>query len=177
MKTAVVGTAIKDRDFAPQPVIGIVKRTYPRLNASKPAVNDEDFSGAAELEAWARRACAANGFGDANVAAPAAAAGAGAGAGAIEVHADALKFRSASFWAICFAIGEAIGTALERTVTRWREQRDLRRTYRALGNLDARTLKDIGFGKHEAGSIAAELAGRAERTRMQALHSLRGLSI
>lgn len=173
MKTAVVGTAVKDRDLAPQPVFGIVKSTYARLNASKPAVNDEDFSGAAELDAWARRAFAANGFGDANVAAPAAAAG----PGAIEVHADALKFRSASFWAICFAIGEALGTALDRTVTRWREQRDLRRTYRALCNLDARTLKDIGFGQHEAGSIAAELAGRAERTRMQALRSLRELSI
>ena len=47
----------------------------------------------------------------------------------------------------------------------------------ALSELDARTLKDIGFGNHEASSIAAELAGRAERTRIQALRSLREFAL
>lgn len=156
------------RDAAAKPVLGIVKTTYRRLDVTRPAVNDADVSGAAELDVWGRRVFAANGFGDADVALPSNSAG---------LHAAALHHRSAAFWEICLAIGEAIGAALDRALTRWYEYRALRRTYTALAGLDERTLKDIGFGTHEAGSIAAELAGRAERTRIQALRTLRDLTI
>jgi uncharacterized protein YjiS (DUF1127 family) len=166
-------TTTARRDAAAQPVLGIVKITYRRLDLTQPAVNDADVSGAAELEAWGRRAFAANGFGDADVALP---------AGTLpprstELDAASRAHRSAAFWQICAAIGGAIGAAIGRAVTRWREHLALRRTYTALAGLDERTLKDIGFGTHEAGSIAAELAGRAERTRMQALRTLRDLTI
>lgn len=160
------------RDAAAQPVLGIVKTTYRRLDVSGPAVNDSDASGAAELDAWARRVFAANGFGDADVAPPA-----GESPPAATLPAAAIAHRSATFRQVCFAIGQAIGAALDRALTRWREYRALRRTYTALAGLDERTLKDIGFGTHEAGSVAAELAGRAERTRMQALRTLRDLTI
>lgn len=165
--------AIQTRAATTQPVLGIVKTTYPRIDVTRPAVNDAEFSGAAELDIWARRVLGANGFGDADVA-PTETTRTG---GAIRLQASALAHRSAAFWEICFAIGEAIGAAIDRTVTRWREYRALRRTYTALASLDERTLKDIGLGAHEAGSIAAELAGRAQRTRLQALRSLHFLSI
>jgi uncharacterized protein YjiS (DUF1127 family) len=162
MKTA---TAIQTLDSTAPPVLGIVKNTYPRVDTTRPAVNDDDFSGAAELDAWARRTFAANGFGDAEVA-PAAAAGSVGD-----------PRRRASIAQIVLAIGTAIADAAGRLVARWRERREMRGTYKALAELDAQTLKDIGFGPHEAGSIAAELAGRAERTRMQALRTLQFLSI
>jgi uncharacterized protein YjiS (DUF1127 family) len=173
MNTAAASVRKSDRDHGTPPILGIVKATYPRLDASRPAVNDADFSGAAELDGWARRVFAASGFGDADLAGPAA----DAAPQATELQASALPHRSAPFWAICVAAGEAIGAALERGRSRWREYRALRRTYQALSDLDERTLKDIGFGAQEAGSIAAELAGRAERTRIQALRSLRELTI
>lgn len=170
MKNAAISI---NQDLAPPPVFGIVKSTYPRFDAYGTAVNDDDYSGAAELDVWAQRAFAANGFGDADVALPYSAPKAAAtGSPAV-----APEQRSASLPAICLAVGAAIGAALRRLVQRWREQRELRRTYRALSHLDARTLKDIGLGDHEAGSIAAELAGRAERTRIQALRTLRELAI
>jgi uncharacterized protein YjiS (DUF1127 family) len=173
MKTAAASIASSHHQPAPQPVLGVVKSTYPRLDPSRSAVNDADFSGAAELDVWARHAFAANGFGDADVTAPATASR----PDAIEPHAAALQHRIASFWSICIAIGAAIGAALHKSAVRWGEWREMRRTYSALSQLDERTLKDIGFGDHEAGSIAAELAGRAERTRVHALRTLRDLTI
>jgi uncharacterized protein YjiS (DUF1127 family) len=154
-------------------VLGVVKTTYPRIDVTVPAANDPDFSGAAELDRWARRVFAANGFGDADMPPPSTVPA----HGAIDVQATAGQQRSASFWQICVAVGEAVGGAIDRAVTRWREYRALRRTYNALADLDQRTLRDIGLDAHEAGSIAAELAGRAERTRMQALRTLRDLAI
>jgi len=83
----------------------------------------------------------------------------------------------ATFPAICAAIGRAIADAFSRTATRCHEYRELRRTYNALAELDERTLKDIGLGSHEAASVAAEIAGRTGRTRIQAQRTLRELTI
>ena len=161
------------RDSTPQPVLGVVKTTYPRLDVTQPAVNDAEFSGAAELDIWARRTFAANGFGDADVVLPHPVLA----DSTVDPHAGASPPRSASFWQICLAIGETLWGAVAGLAARWQQQREMRRTYEALSELDARTLKDIGFGSHEAGSIAAELAGRAERTRTQALRTLQFLTI
>lgn len=154
-------------------VIGAVKSTYPSRRIARTAVNDADFSGAAELDAWARHAFGASGFGDAEVV-PAAAGAAADGDGN---DAAARQHRSASLVAIVATLGSAVGEALRNAVQRWQQQRRLRRTYLALAGLDERTLKDIGIGSHEAGSVAAELVGRAERTRIQALRTLRELTI
>jgi uncharacterized protein YjiS (DUF1127 family) len=173
MKTAAASATRSVLESTTQPILGVVKSTYPKLDVSRLAVNDADYSGAAELDVWARRTFAANGFGDAAVEVSAV----GAARDAMELRTAAHLQRSAAFWAICFSIGEAIAEALHGVARRWRQKRELRRTYEALSGLDARTLKDIGFGDHEASSIAAELAGRAERTRIQALRSLRELAI
>lgn len=168
-----IAAAIQTLDSTPQPVLGIVKATYRRIDVTVPAVNDAEFSAAAELDVWARRTFAANGFGDADLAPPSTAPA----ERATEVRLTAQEHRSASFRQICVAVGETISDSIWRTFARWREYRALRRTYNALADLDERTLKDIGLGAGEAGSIAAELAGRAEHTRMQALRTLRHLSI
>ena len=163
MKTAAAG---RPSDVAATPVLGIVKTTYPRIDARAEAANEAEYSGAAELDAWARRVFAANGFGEADVLPGDARPGA--------VFTDPPR---ATFPAICAAIGRAIADAFARAATRWHEYRELRRTYNALAELDERTLKDIGLGSHEAASIAAELAGRTGRTRIQAQRTLRELTI
>jgi uncharacterized protein YjiS (DUF1127 family) len=173
MKTAAASATRSVRESSTQPILGVVKSTYSRLDVSRPAVNDADYSGAAELDVWARRAFAANGFGDAAVGESAV----GSARSAMELRTAAHLQRSATFWAICAAISGAIVAALHGVARRWRQKRELRRTYEALSGLDARTLKDLGFGDHEVSSIAAELAGRAERTRIQALRTLRELAI
>jgi len=167
MKTAAAG---RPSDVAATPVLGIVKTTYSRVDARAEAANEADYSGAAELDAWARRVFGANGFGEADVMPGEAAGDARPGA----VVSDAPR---ATFPAICAAIGRAIADAFARAATRWSEYRELRRTYNALAELDERTLKDIGLGSHEAASVAAELAGRTGRTRIQAQRTLRELTI
>jgi uncharacterized protein YjiS (DUF1127 family) len=156
---------------APRAVLGLVKSTYPLVAAAEAAVNDAHFSAAADIDAWARRAAAANGFGGSVVAEVATAVDHAA------LRAAAQDHRSASLAAIARAIVGAVGDALRAGLQRWREQRELRRTYLALSDLDARTLKDIAVGDQEIGSIAAELAGRAERTRVHAQRALKYLSI
>ena len=52
----------------------------------------------------------------------------------------------------------------------WRQRRQARETYRALRELDAHTLRDIGLDRSELRSIAAEVSGALEVTRMHAVH-------
>jgi uncharacterized protein YjiS (DUF1127 family) len=52
----------------------------------------------------------------------------------------------------------------------WRQRRQARETYRALRELDAHTLRDIGLDPSELRSIAAEVSGALEVTRMHAVH-------
>lgn len=162
--------------IAPRPILGSVKTTYPRLAVAGPAVNEPLFSAAAELDAWARRALGANGFGDADVP-PGARSPAAPAAPADARPAPELQRPSASFWAICLAVGAAVGSAFAAARLRWREQRELRRTARALAQLDERALKDVGLGAEEIGSVAAELAGRAALTRVHATRALHQLAL
>ena len=64
-----------------------------------------------------------------------------------------------------------------RYVKAWRQHRLAWDTYKSLRGLDARTLRDVGLDRSEMGSVAAEIAGEADRTRMQALRTLRALSL
>jgi uncharacterized protein YjiS (DUF1127 family) len=96
---------------------------------------------------------------------------------ATEAAASARAARSASLWEIIAVVTEALRALARRAISAWRRQRDERATYRALHALDRRTLHDIGLDSSEARSVAAELAGGADRTRVQALMTLRYLSI
>lgn len=61
-----------------------------------------------------------------------------------------------------------------RSIAHARERRRLAgATYMVLRNLDAHTLRDIGLHRSESGSVAAEIAGAAEPTRIHVLHAVK----
>jgi len=60
-------------------------------------------------------------------------------------------------------------------VADWRRQRAVAQAYRELRSLDARTLRDLGLHDSELMSVATEIHGDADPTRMRTLQSLRGL--
>ena len=61
----------------------------------------------------------------------------------------------------------AAGTSLaQRLLARWHRAQLQRDTYRTLNELDNRTLRDLGFDRSEILSVAAEIAGTAESTRV-----------
>lgn len=156
-----------------------VKRSYlmrapmGRAAASNDAHFDRPGEAGRALSAWARHAGAANGFG-----------GDSPETAEVVVAADAAQLALAArvaradvFWRVAFQCAHLAAQAGRRALAAWRRQRDEHATYRALSGLDARTLRDIGLDRSEARSIAAELGGRADRTRVQALTTLRSLSI
>ena len=59
-------------------------------------------------------------------------------------------------------------------VDAWCRYQLARATYRALRGLDERTLHDIGFHRSEIFSVAAEIGGTVEATRIHALTTSRG---
>jgi uncharacterized protein YjiS (DUF1127 family) len=162
---------------SPAPLGGLarVKRSYPiTAPRTADASNDHAFTRkdghAAELEAWARRATLANGFGDGT--AGAARPSADGYTLAVQARAD----RHAGIAEIIAVVAEAVATRARRGIASWRRAREAHATYRALNGLDARTLRDIGIDRSEMSSVAGEIAGTADRTRVQALNTLRMLS-
>jgi uncharacterized protein YjiS (DUF1127 family) len=161
-----------------------VKRSYlmraPMGHAT--ASNDSLFERQSEarrtLSAWARHAGAANGFGgqtpeETQKEAPQATVP----ANALQLALAARAARADVFWRVVFQGGHLAAQAVRRILAAWRRQRDEHATYRALSGLDQHTLRDIGFDRSEARSVAAELAGRADPTRARALMTLRSLSV
>ncbi len=65
------------------------------------------------------------------------------------------------------AMASAAACALvQRRVDAWRRWRKASETHHALRELDARTLHDIGLHASEIRSVAAEIGGSAESTRL-----------
>jgi uncharacterized protein YjiS (DUF1127 family) len=56
---------------------------------------------------------------------------------------------------------------LRRAYADWRRRSRARAVQVALSKLDARTLHDLGFEPSEISSVAAELSGNAELTRLR----------
>ena len=140
----------------------ILRRTVPGNDATyeDPAISD--------TEAWARHALAANGFGD----------GAGVGDAAIpdaasarpanyELYHAARAHRSFTLGEIIVALMQALAAFARQSLARHRQRRRARSTYDALRQLDDRTLRDLGFHRSEIRSVAAELTGETERTRVR----------
>ena len=120
----------QDRSTAlPTMHLGRVKRSYSPTpgHARKPASNDTNFLRTSrqdgELDAWARRAMAASGFGDA----PAGAAVPTVMPDAAEVTAAARTARSASLWEVIAVVTDAVRASVRRGISAWRRQRDERR--------------------------------------------------
>ncbi len=148
---------------------GDIKRSY----ASTPATNElrYEFDRAPELEAWARRAQDANGFGSAAT-----------DTTHLPHSRDARQSlprtdRTYGLAEIFVTLGTALAAAARRGLSRWRRQRDQRATVHVLRGLDARTLRDIGLTETETSSTAADLAGAAEAGRSRVLITMRSLSL
>ena len=86
--------------------------------------------------------------------------------GATEVHQVARAYRSYAFGEITVAVVTTMVEGVLEMLARWQQYRQARDIRRALAELDDRTLHDLGLYRGEIGSVAAELSGTAERTRM-----------
>jgi uncharacterized protein YjiS (DUF1127 family) len=86
--------------------------------------------------------------------------------GATEVHQTARAYRSYAFGEIAVAVVTTVVEGILEMLARWQQYRKARDIRRALSELDDRTLHDLGLYRGEIGSVAAELSGSAERTRM-----------
>jgi uncharacterized protein YjiS (DUF1127 family) len=156
-----------------------IKRTYaPQMLARYTAASNDvayatDRDRAAELDGWARRAATANGFGDVRADAQVMPQG----PDAYRLTREARSARDASLAAIVATLVAAVASAVRRLHASWSMARSARATYRALRELDARTLHDLGLDRSEMRSVAAEIAGESDRTRIQALRTLRALSL
>lgn len=180
-------TALAPADASP------AQRGASTSSASSPFSIDTDWTrilhydlfaadGGQAVEAWVRHASAANGFGDAaadgDQAVEARPRHASAPNGFGEATADALLssleiYRAARVRRARF-IGEAVASAIRAVLSAVREANTRRRRRRqanairdALYELDDLTLRDLGFHRSEIASVAAEVTGAAERTRMR----------
>jgi uncharacterized protein YjiS (DUF1127 family) len=118
-----------------------------------------------EVEASAQHPLAADGFGDgastdtASFARPT----------SYQLHQAARAHRSFILGEIIVAAIRAAGAIARRAHARHRQRRQARATYAALQQLDDRSLRDLGFDRSEIRSVAAELTGEAEYSRVRAL--------
>jgi uncharacterized protein YjiS (DUF1127 family) len=122
-----------------------------------------------DIQAWARHADAANGFGD--VASIDAAFSAWPSSYAL--YEEARSHRAVLLGDLIAAGMLAVGAIVRRTYARYQQRREARATYEALRELDDRMLRDLGFARDELISVAAEVTGEVERTRVRALLSQR----
>lgn len=67
-------------------------------------------------------------------------------------------------------IAQVVAAVSRRIYGTWRQRQQAWATYRALRDLDARTLRDIGIDRSELRSIAAEVSGAIEVNRVHAVH-------
>jgi len=70
---------------------------------------------------------------------------------------------------IIIAAIHAAGAIARRAHARHRQHQEAKAIYDTLWDLDDRTLRDLGFDRSEITSLAAEVTGRAEPTRVRAL--------
>jgi uncharacterized protein YjiS (DUF1127 family) len=149
----VIATAAKRQASLPLIAMGRVKRSYSiTASAADASASNESVFRSAPTEARA---------------AP----------DATQLALLARAHRSASLAEIVTALMSALAAAARDGLKAWLRARDERATYRALSALDARTLRDLGLDASEVRSLAGELAGAIEPTRVYALMKLRFLAI
>jgi uncharacterized protein YjiS (DUF1127 family) len=122
-------------------------------------------------EPWARDAFAPNRLGDlANIdTAPSARPTSYALYHTVRVHRSKLVVELVS------AAIQAVGAIARRALARHRQRRQARTVSDALDQLEGRTLRDLGVDRREITSVAVELTGAAESTRVRALQTSPGL--
>lgn len=168
--------AAKSHVALPLISVGRVKRSYSVAERASQASNDAQYKASAtndELTAWARRAAASSGFGDAATSAPTVSPAPDALQLARAVRAE----RHAAFAEIIAALMTAMNDAIRGAIGRWERIRSERETFHALQALDARTLRDLGMDASELRSVAMEVSGATDPTRAHALMRLKFLAI
>ena len=139
-----------------------------RGSAGNDAALEEPALSREELDAWAQASFGANGFGDVSTADTTSLEWpTHAEHQSYELYLAARAYRSYALGQIIAAVFGAIGAALRQAYRRYQKRREAAATYDALQQLDDRALNDLGFDRSELGSVAAELADGAERTRLQ----------
>ena len=88
----------------------------------------------------------------------------------VELYHAARAQRSAHLREIGKAALQAAAELWHRVNAKWKRRQCARATYAALRDLDARILSDLGFHRSELLSVAAEVAGIAESTRVSVRH-------
>jgi len=140
--------------------------------AGNDAICEDPAISADEVERRAQHARAANGLGDvAPIDTPAS-----AWPTSYEPHQGARAHRSFTLGEIIVVVLQATGAIARRAHARHRQRRQARAVYDALRGLDDHTLHDLGFDRSEITSVAAEVTGEAEPTRVRVLlmsHTLR----
>jgi uncharacterized protein YjiS (DUF1127 family) len=83
---------------------------------------------------------------------------------AVRLNAAARIDRSRLVTKLAAAAWRAVASRIQQLLARVRQRGRARATYLALRNLDARTLRDIGFDRSEILSVATGFAGAADPT-------------
>ena len=116
------------------------------------------------LESWPPYAIAANDLGDV-AASPSTSS---ALAGSYELHRAARAYRSLMLGSIIVAAIQAVVAIARRAYARHRQRQRASAIYDVLRKVDDRTLRDMGLDRGEIWSVAAEMSGEAQQTRVGA---------
>ena len=157
---ALEGVAARDMITRRSAAVTVLRREAARNDDTL----EEPASSREELDAWARHASAASGFGDD-----------GSPTGDTWAWATSYELQSSARARRAFGIGEivaamvlAVSEAGRRAYARYRQWRVAAETYDTLRRLDDHELKDLGFDRSELASVAAEAAGTVTPTRKRA---------
>jgi uncharacterized protein YjiS (DUF1127 family) len=88
--------------------------------------------------------------------------------GSYELHRAARAHRSRMLGSIIVAAIDAVAAIARRAYARHRQRQRASATYDVLRKLDDHTLRDMGFDRSEIWSVAAEVTGKAQQTRVRA---------
>jgi hypothetical protein len=86
-----------------------------------------------------------------------------------ETHATAGTHQTYAIGEVVSGTLRAVQAYMRRVAERYRQLQEAHAVYEALDGLDDHTLHDLGFDRSELASVAAELGGIAERTRVRTL--------
>jgi uncharacterized protein YjiS (DUF1127 family) len=120
--------------------------------AGNDAAYDEALDREHELDAWARRAFASNGFGDAAT---------GARFSSYEIFLAARTLRAIVLGEIVATAFRALSGLAQRAYAYYRQRRRASEIYDTLRQLDDSTLRDLGFDRSELRRVAEETAARS----------------
>jgi uncharacterized protein YjiS (DUF1127 family) len=170
----------------------IASATPVLLAPARRSANESDIASPELCDACARRAQTSSGFGDAAIQgtdeglAPAChdthrpapvvvPVGETPDApSAMQLEAAARAERSRLLGDIAASVWRPVAQRLQHLLTQAKQRRQARATYLVLRDLDARTLHDIGIDRSEILSVALELGGAFQSTRVHSALATRG---